>query len=123
MSIDRALSRNDRFGYSRALSSLLDPVFIRLSVDELERIARGNILIQALKLTVVKEDLEALEGRNAKVVIAMCANLQGFKEFAFIQRIVALRTFDEDALGLYLALLVFRLIVDLRSIAFEPSHL
>src|SRR6185503_6794238 len=123
MAIDGPLPCNDRFRYARAFYGLFDAILIRLCIHKLERVPRRHILVQPLEFPVVKKDLKTLKGREAKMIFAMRTNLERFLKLALVERIVALWTFDEDPLGFYLALFVFRLIFYLRFVAFEPSHL
>jgi hypothetical protein len=54
------------------------------------------------------------------MIAAMRANFMRFCKFTFIQRIVALGTFYENAFGFDGALFVFFDVIDLRFVAAKP---
>ena len=80
---------------------LLKALRVRLGVDKFERVYRGYFRVQFFELAVVKEQLETRGRVEAKMVITVRANLQGFFKVAFVKRRVALFALDEDVFRLH----------------------
>ena len=72
MAANLATRRDDGF---RRVLGLLDSLRIRLAVDELQRVGGNYFGVQFFAVAVIEEFLQSIVGADAKVIIAMHANL------------------------------------------------
>ena len=101
---DFAARGDDCFRQTRGVLRLLDSLPIGLTIDKLQRVGRNHFRIQLFAVSVVEDLLQPIVGADAKVIVAMHANLEGVFQFFLVKVLSALLATHKDIFRAYHAL-------------------
>jgi hypothetical protein len=100
---------------------LFDTLLVRLGVDKLEWISRDYFGVQLFAMGIIENLLQPLVGADAKMIVAVNANLKVFLQLALVKVLFASLAPDENILSAYHAIL-FLDRLDLAFLFTKPGH-